>query len=592
MSIPTISEATIRRHSTPESFKRGEAYYQADSVVSLTQRGNVLSAEVEGSEARPYRVTLDFDMGGLTSAYCTCAYCFEGWCKHVVATLLVCLRQPEKIEARPTLELLLNSLDRVQTQQLVQALLTEQPELIDAVERHINLIANTTATAPSQKPVRRTTVDPAPFRQQVRQIFRNALAYWEYEGGEEEPVSEDLLSLIEKAQDFISQGDGNNALVILEAITTACVEGWDDVADYGADSEEVTQALDAAWTGAILTADLASEEKANLRNNLASWQDRWDADFSMSLEALRQGWDYLPLQGVLQGNITELGAWNDEPPDYADDLASIRLNILERQERYQEYLYLAQAEGQTQEYLTLLGRLGRTEEAMQAAQTQMTTMEEALALAKTLREQGAVQQALQVAQAGLALPGKCGYDLATWTSELAEGLGDRQIALRARIAAFKDSPSFADYQKVEDLAGKSWTDVKGELLQTLHTHQRWGVEQAKVDIFLYEGLIDDAIAVVTDLHSYHSDLIHRVMDAAVTHNPNWTIENACRRAESIMDAGKAESYRHAVNWLKKVRAAYLQANRQTEWSAYRTQLMTTHARKRKLMEMLRQRDMV
>lgn len=100
------------------------------------------------------------------------------------------------------------------------------------------------------------------------------------------------------------------------------------------------------------------------------------------------------------------------------------------------------------------------------------------------------------------------------------------------------------------------------------------------------------IAVVTDLHSYHSDLIHRVMDAAVTHNPNWTIENACRRAESIMDAGKAESYRHAVNWLKKVRAAYLQANRQTEWSAYRTQLMTTHARKRKLMEMLRQRDMV
>lgn len=39
--------------------------------------------------------------------------------------------------------------------------------------------------------------------------------------------------------------------------------------------------------------------------------------------------------------------------------------------------------------------------------------------------QGAVQQALQIASAGLALSGKCGYDLATWTSELAEGLGDR-----------------------------------------------------------------------------------------------------------------------------------------------------------------------
>lgn len=142
------------------------------------------------------------------------------------------------------------------------------------------------------------------------------------------------------------------------------------------------------------------------------------------------------------------------------------------------------------------------------------------------------------------------------------------------------------------MAQKSWATVKGELLQTLHTHQSWGTEQAKVDIFLYEGLIDNAIAVVTDLHSYQSDLIHQVMDAAITHKPEWVIENACRRAEKIVDAGKAEYYHHAVNWLKKARAAYLQANRQSEWSAYRTQLMTTPARKRKLMEMLRRQDMV
>ncbi|NJP10388.1 MAG: SWIM zinc finger domain-containing protein [Leptolyngbyaceae cyanobacterium RU_5_1] len=592
MSTPTISEATIRRNATPQSFERGEAYYRSDSVVSLTQRGNTLQAEVEGSEDSPYHVTVRFDGGGLTATDCTCAYNFEGWCKHIVATLLVCVRQPDSIEERPTLVQLLDRLDPVQTQRLVQDLVAEQPELIDAIDRHVSLITAPIPKAASKKSVRRTSVDPAPFRREVRQVFRSAVGYWEYEGGEEDPVTEDLLAIVQKARDFTEQGDGNNALVILEAITVACVEDWDDVADYGADTDEIAQALDEAWTEAILSADLAPEDTVDLRVNLENWQDEWSVHFSMSLEALRQGWDDPALQNVLKGTITEFGAWHGEPPDYADDLALIRLKILDRQERYQEYLYLAEAEGQTQQYLTMLGRLGRTEDAMQVAQTQMTSMEEAFALAQTLREQGALEQALQIAQTGLSLPGNCGYNLATWTSDVAEGLGNRPVALSARMAAFKHRPSFGDYQKVEELAGERWSTVKTELLAAMRTYTGWGLEQSKVDVFLHEGLIDDAIALVTDLHSYHGDLIHRVMDAAIADNPDWVIQNARRRAESIMDAKKAEYYYHAINWLKKVRAAYIQSGRQSEWSAYRSKLMATHARKYKLMAMLQQRDMV
>jgi uncharacterized Zn finger protein len=47
-------------------------------------------------------------------------------------------------------------------------------------------------------------------------------------------------------------------------------------------------------------------------------------------------------------------------------------------------LYLAEAEGQSQHYLAMLGPLGTVEEAMQAAQTQITRMEQAFSLAKTL----------------------------------------------------------------------------------------------------------------------------------------------------------------------------------------------------------------
>ncbi|WP_197484804.1 hypothetical protein [Phormidesmis priestleyi] len=101
----------------------------------------------------------------------------------------------------------------------------------------------------------------------------------------------------------------------------------------------------------------------------------------MSLEALRQGWTDPPLLRILGGEISELGSWEEDAPDYADDLALIRLRILDRQARYDEYLHLAEAEGQTQCYLTMLAQLGQIAEAVSAAQTNMSVMEEAFALA-------------------------------------------------------------------------------------------------------------------------------------------------------------------------------------------------------------------
>jgi uncharacterized Zn finger protein len=80
----------------------------------------------------------------------------------------------------------------------------------------------------------------------------------------------------------------------------------------------------------------------------------------------------------------------------------------------------------------------------------------------------------------------------------------------------------------------STEDIKINLLQILRTHGGWGTEEAKVDIFLHEGLIDDAVAIANELSSYNSTLIHQVMKAAILHKPDWVIANARRRAESII----------------------------------------------------------
>jgi hypothetical protein len=58
-----------------------------------------------------------------------------------------------------------------------------------------------------------------------------------------------------------------------------------------------------------------------------------DEAFEPAMAAAEQGWDYPPLVQVLQGEITERGAWEKEAPSYADALTIARLNVLERQAR-------------------------------------------------------------------------------------------------------------------------------------------------------------------------------------------------------------------------------------------------------------------
>jgi uncharacterized Zn finger protein len=613
MSIANFDETTLRYHTTDKSFQRGEAYYRQGAVVDLCQRGNCLCGEVEGNNVEPYRVTIQFDAGGVTETQCTCEYSLEGWCKHIVAVALTSIRTPGTIHQRLSLNELLDRLNHVQTQTLVQELVAKEPTLLERIDRFVNKISPpiiAQISTPETRPKRQTSVDPQPYRYQAKQMMRNCLQHWE-DGGEENPIDEDLPDILAQAQAFIDRGDGNNALVILAAITEACVEDWDEIADYGGEGDDLVAQLDPIWAAAVLTAELSSTEAIDLQVNLEEWQDRLDGSFEICAEALRQGWDTPELLAVLQGESEDL--WVDGRPNYADKLARIRLEILNLQERYPEYLNLARAEDLVEEYLVLLAQLGRIDEVM-AASSRIKDARQALAVAKVLREQEALAQALLIATAGLELPvgvaspgenrlsttpaedrfftisqspllDRYRYELADWTSELAQGLGDLSTALGARITAFKLRPSMRGYQQVKTLAGDTWQTLQPNLLKHLRTMDNWSHAEAKVQIFLHENAIDDAIATVNDGYG-RGNLMQLVMDAAIAHRPEWVIAKAIRPAEDIMNRGKAESYEDAVNWLTRARAAYRQSGRQAEWDRYLAQLIATHGRKRKLMGLI------
>ena len=76
------------------------------------------------------------------------------------------------------------------------------------------------------------------------------------------------------------------------------------------------------------------------------------------------------------------------------------------------------------------------------------------------------------------------------------------------------------------------------------------------------------------------------MDAALATRPDWVIKAASAQAERIMDAGHAQHYSAAVDWLRRARDAFSSAGRREDWQGYLSSIKTKHGRKYKLMGLI------
>ena len=587
-----LTEALVRQYASPESFRRGQEYFQDGAVISLVRRGSVLQAEVEGSQPEPYRVRVVADAAGLTEASCDCPYDWGGWCKHIVAALLACVHEPESVEERPTVEEMLSGLNREQLLGLLLRLADGDPSVADVLDEEIPLLASSSAETPNpeaKRSTRRTALDTVSIRRQVHSILhsldrmRPSEAYWHVGN-----VVVDVRRVLDQAWDFIKAGDGGNAVLILEAITEEYQGAFEVLDDSNGDVGAFFDDLGEAWTEALLTAKLSSEEREAWAEKLASWADEVgaygvDDAFYAAEAAAMQGWDHPAVQRALEGKVRDPRAWREETADWPDELNIARLNVLERQQRHDEYLHLAKVAAQTQRYVTMLVRLGRLKDAVDYSMKHLDSAEDALAISKALREHGEVPAALDIAERGLALDGQKAL-LAEWLRDLASSCGETQRALSAAVIAFCADPGLVAYQRTQELAGDSWLDYRAKLLDHLRNSKSY-YPRGQVEVFLHEGLVADAIDAVDASSDY--ELIDQVVDAAIELNPEWVIQTCRRQAEPIIKGGKAQYYDHAVRWLGKARDAYRIADKQQEWHTYLEDMIDRHGRKYKLLPMLK-----
>ncbi|MCA1635130.1 MAG: SWIM zinc finger family protein, partial [Acidobacteria bacterium] len=134
MTVTKLTEAMIRAGANDKSFQRGRDLYRSSAISNAAIQRHSLSGECEGNESPFYKVRVELDSGGIRSTACTCPYDFDGYCKHIVALLLVYAQKPKQFTVRREPVELLAGLTREQLLALVTKLLREQPDLYGWVE--------------------------------------------------------------------------------------------------------------------------------------------------------------------------------------------------------------------------------------------------------------------------------------------------------------------------------------------------------------------------------------------------------------------------------------------------------------------------
>ncbi|WP_165874782.1 SWIM zinc finger family protein [Natrarchaeobius oligotrophus] len=579
---PPVTEATISDLARSSSYDRGQSYYERGAVGEMVRRGKTVRADVEGSQYQPYTVTIEFDDAGVAGTECTCPYDHGGICKHRVAVLLTCLRDPERVDDRPPVSELIEGTSRESLEELLIELAENRPgiaEWIDLRLTSVDATASDTTVSVDIESVRKRANHALPKPGQRG----HSDAY-----AEAERMASELDELIEQARQALDAGDGETAVEILEAVTEVLATNrWPGLLPRDVTKlYETLAALGKTFAEAILLVELSESEREQLEQRLTEWDEQirhftGRPTLAVGADAARDGWDDDRLQQALDGSLAA-GELDIDEPEYVDGLTTVRLAALERQERTDKYLNLAKAAGKTQLYTEMLARKGEIQAAVDCAIENLSTPQSLLEIAKILRATGNSMAALDVAEHGLAVDGVRKDRLTEWLRDRAASLGEEDLALRAGIVAFEESPSPSTYGSVEELAGDEWESVRSELLASLR--EQHPTSQQAAEVFLEEDLYDEAIEVAD--RSGRFRVVETVVEKVTAHRPQWVIRTCKSNAEPIVEQGKHDSYETAVRWLRYAGEAAQEADELDEWHEYVETMREKHYRKYKLRPML------
>jgi uncharacterized Zn finger protein len=604
-SLPKITPSMIHAGAEPQSFQRGEAYYEDSAISNTSIQGNVLMGDCAGTSAPYYRVRVVLDKAGIAEAACTCPYEFGGYCKHIVALLLTYVHHPKRFAVRQGPDELLADLSRDDLAALLTNLLRERPELYDRVEAAL-AVPTPKGEAAKKK---RKKVDTEIYRRQIVGIMRSldgmrmSEAYWHVGS-----LANELREVQNSAMKFLDAGDADTALTILVTLLEESSRGIEYLDDSNGELGGFVGELGQPLAEVILSLDLSAVERTKLAGTLTKLVDfaasyGMDDNLHIAIQAAKHGWDDLPSGTTPKRRAayedeyddeSEDDDWEDEDEEGEDehdagdrgwpgspplgDLTEARLNVLNRQGRTDEYLALCQKANRHLRYALKLCELKRLPEAMKYARKQLEFADEAQQMAEQLRASKHIDEALEIGERGLKLKGSK-VRLGEWLGPVEEAQGRNKQALEVWLAAFPENPSLEKYKTIKQLAESRWAKLRDEVIQQI----RKGYDkQVLAEVFLFEEEWDEAIKVAEGREVWYP-VVEAVADGVMEHRPEWVARASVKQAERLMAEPKSKNYPFAANWLKRAKKAYQRLGQTQEWKSYLQKLKEKYSRRPALM---------
>jgi uncharacterized Zn finger protein len=570
-----ITENALKSLSSPESIARGYDLYQSDAIYDTFQQGDLLTGKCEGSSAPFYQIHVQLDEGGIQEASCNCPYDWGGYCKHIVALMLTYIYNPDAFIEQKNIKEMLGQLDKDALVHLIAEMVDKNPDLYSWLQTAIPA-ASAKSQPTQQRNKRKTEVSKMEYKKQIQNIlhslrgYRMSETYWMMGG-----IVDQLDRVRDTAYDFLEADDAQGALVILTTLLTEVSGSFEQFDDSNGELGNFFSELALPLVEAILSANLSKAERHSLFNELGPVVEELSAygidDLDVILAALNLGWtdDLL-----------------DEQEDYDYDetiLFNAKLNILERQDRTEEYLKLCLEAGEYRRYILKQIEMGDFEKAKEVAWKTTTQASDALMVAKALRDAGHLPDALRLAEKGLDLDGSK-HELGAWLGPIEETQGQIDKAIKAYQAAFTSLPSLELYNILKKLSGVNWENLSSILMQILQASSH---KYVLVDVYLSEEKWDQAISAADKAGEWNYSLIEKVADAVFTFRPDWVIQASRKQAEGLIDKTQSKYYATAARWLAKMKQAYLFSGRKAEWLSYMEGLKSTYSRRPALQAELR-----
>ena len=394
-------------------------------------------------------------------------------------------------------------------------------------------------------------------------------------------LANQLREVQQSAVKFLDAGDAGTALEILLVLLEEASRAIEYVDDLNGELGSYVGELGTPMAEAILSMKLSQAERTKLTGKLEKlikYADDYgmEGNLYIAVQAAKFGWDDVPMETVtLRRTVPKVTAddeqdgWDEDGdwdrPTFADfyDLTEVKLNVLDRQGRTEDYLALCKKEKRHLRYALKLCDLKQVTDAVKYAGTHLVYAEEARQVAERLRGSRRVAEAIEIGEHGLILKGpKAG--LGEWLGPVEEAQGRKKQALAAWLAAFPDMPSLKTYKTIKRLAESNWGRLCPDVMAKL---RRSYDKQVLAEVLLLEGEWDEAIKVAEGREVWYP-IVEIVADGVTPHRPEWVIQISLKNAERLMTEAKSKNYPIAVAWLKRAKQAYRLLGKTDEWKKY------------------------